>query len=739
MIQTIVEYLNLRIATLGRIADLHGITERRKREGDGALVPYCYVGSGEFRPVELDNGNVGWWRGRSGFTMDPVQVIGRAVKQQRASYPLRFVAVLRRELSTSDDAFMPSRLAEDIANALNFDNGDIVSMLKAINVESRASGGEYDAATIWPTEFHTSIPDLRYDLAMVAIDVTIEVVGKYSCWEGECATDPDILRLFNFCDPSVIARLTDTQVTCLESAICEAPLPCADATVTVNTTPFGTAPSGGGLNVPVVSSGDNPVGSKQGSDWVIDNNATFINGIQVTDQEAEVDANIFVTLDGTQSGTWNAGLQTWEVTGAACADANLEINGVQQETIASGATFNLIATLDGVAGGTYDTGTNTLSFTSNTGWVRNPDWLPMPTVGAEEFVMLLAVFEDRTNKLTMTVSGVALVDYGDGTTVNSNGLAQLHTYDYTTLAGSVSVDPVSGQNYKQVLVKVTRIAANITSITFTGGPVFALDIEATLPNVTNLNLVVSNLPLYLCERIVINSISASYNTLERLANGSNRLRVITFPWGTPTSLGGGASFTSCPIDDLGDVTSSSSTFTSFFSTSQIVKAGTITNNTATSWSFLFDQSALLQEITGISSTSMTTGIVTFRNCSKLRGTVTVNCPALSNADSMFQNDAQLDGLIFTNASAMVTTTNLVNGCRMLGNLVMNGLTRGINLTTTNLGNFGMSNFANSIGTAAGAQTITVTGTPFGALLTALDATALAIRLVMTGKGYTVVN
>jgi hypothetical protein len=219
MIQTIVEYLNLRIATLGRIADLHGITERRKREGDGAMVPYCYVGSGEFRPVELDNGNVGWWRGRSGFTMDPVQVIGRAVKQQRASYPLRFVAVLRRELSTSDDAFMPSRLAEDIANALNFDNGDIVSMLKAINVESRASGGEYDAATIWPTEFHTSIPDLRYDLAMVAIDVTIEVVGKYSCWEGECDTDPDILRLYNFCDPAVIARLTDEQVVCLQEAL----------------------------------------------------------------------------------------------------------------------------------------------------------------------------------------------------------------------------------------------------------------------------------------------------------------------------------------------------------------------------------------------------------------------------------------------------------------------------------------------------------------------------------------
>ena len=70
---------------------------------------------------------------------------------------------------------------------------------------------------------------------------------------------------------------------------------------------------------------------------------------------------------------------------------------------------------------------------------------------------------------------------------------------------------------------------------------------------------------------------------------------------------------------------------------------------------------------------------------------------------------------------------------------MPGLTRGVSIAGTAMGNYGVGNFANSIGSASGAQTMTVTGTPFGALLTALDATALAIRSVMTGKGYTVVN
>jgi hypothetical protein len=223
MIQTIIDYLNLRVETLGRIAHLYGITEKRKRSGDDTAIPYAYVGAGQFEPVDIDNGNAGWWRPRSGFTMEPVEVIGRAVKQQRASYPLRFVAVLRRDLSVADDAFMPSRLAEDISNALNFDNGDLRNILKALNVEARTSSVEFDASAIWATEFHTSIPDLHYELAMVAVDVTVEVVAKYSCWEGECATDLDILRLFNFCDPAVVARLTPAQVACLEAALCEAP------------------------------------------------------------------------------------------------------------------------------------------------------------------------------------------------------------------------------------------------------------------------------------------------------------------------------------------------------------------------------------------------------------------------------------------------------------------------------------------------------------------------------------
>jgi hypothetical protein len=194
---------------------------------------------------------------------------------------------------------------------------------------------------------------------MVAVDVTVEVVAKYSCWEGECATDLDILRLFNFCDPSVVARLSPTQVACLEAAICPTPptlceqlaevepadvvadvfdclteaaqdellsAECEDATITINSAPFASVVSGGNLNVPVVNGGSNPVGSEQGDDWVIGNSEVFINAVQVADIVAEDTANLAVELDGVPSGSWNAGTQTWEVMSVPCPqDLTIEV------------------------------------------------------------------------------------------------------------------------------------------------------------------------------------------------------------------------------------------------------------------------------------------------------------------------------------------------------------------------------------------------------------------------------
>jgi hypothetical protein len=89
----------------------------------------------------------------------------------------------------------------------------------------------------------------------------------------------DGLTLYNFCDPSVIARLTAEQVACLIAQYNE---PCEDATITINSAPFASVPSGGSLNVPVKNSAGTLRGSKVGSDWVVPDGSVPVTNTAAT-------------------------------------------------------------------------------------------------------------------------------------------------------------------------------------------------------------------------------------------------------------------------------------------------------------------------------------------------------------------------------------------------------------------------------------------------------------------------
>jgi hypothetical protein len=335
MTEAIVNYLNLKLETVGRLGVIHCLAELRS---DGTTtVPYVYSGTGQVVPINIDGGNLSYWRMDNPISFEPI--VGKyGVNQMSGTYDLRLVVVARRKDSTVDDAFMPTRLAEDIANQITGSFPDLKLLLKAQSVSVRVNSIDTNIPKIWGEEFTgTQVNDLNYTRAIMALSVSVTVIGSRDCWQNECDIDPNILHIFDFCNPNVVAELTPTQVACLEDALCE---PCADVTIDINGAPFDTVPSGGTLNIPVISSGSNPVGSQSGTDYVIANNATYINSVQVTDQEAEQNASITVILDGIPSGTWNAGLQLWEVTSDPCLDSTVEN---------SDATF----TQDIVSGGSY--------------------------------------------------------------------------------------------------------------------------------------------------------------------------------------------------------------------------------------------------------------------------------------------------------------------------------------------------------------------------------------------------
>ena len=233
----------------------------------------------------------------------------------------------------------------------------------------------------------------------------------------------DGLTLYDFCDQSVLDRLTATQTACLED---EFGGTCAPAILTANTATFTTVASGGTLDIQVHDTADANVGTVASTSEIeIGNSSNEVNGVDIAeptvaegthnqviqnsaatpvgtaanpsvigDSQAQVNgvntetiaatvthnqqiqdsaggsvgtaANpsvisdntinfngadvdtvkaqesypFLVKLDGTNSGTYNAGTNTVSVTSAVCADATTQVNAVNVGTVASGGTFD---------------------------------------------------------------------------------------------------------------------------------------------------------------------------------------------------------------------------------------------------------------------------------------------------------------------------------------------------------------------------------------------------------------
>lgn len=424
----------------------------------------------------------------------------------------------------------------------------------------------------------------------------------------------------------------------------------------------------------------------------------------------------------------------------------LSINGASAETLTE--AFNLVATLDGTPGGTYNAATDTLAFTSNSGWARPSDWRTLPTLTAasEAGHILVFVYENRLNRFAVTVapSGSANIAWGDGTSVTSNAASQIKTYTYSSIAETVYVDSQTGENYKQVIVSITRIGAAITGVDFhnhypttaTITPFYGVDYNLSFPNTVELYI---NSPYvrrtsYL-QRLRIWAIGSSCNLILR---NLDNLKSVSLPatvnvstylmigckgyyefgnlnFGTSTNVGQA-------LYDMG-----------------AVSIGNVVANSATNAAYLFGENKLIEKQGTVTLPVATSIFYAWSSCPNLRTVGLITCPLVTDYSYAFNYCYSLTSIQFSDCSACTTTTGFLIACYSLNSAILPGLTRSVNFNNNAMGNYGMNLFANSIGTASGAQTITITGTPFGALVTAADATALAIRAVMIGKGYTIAN
>ena len=380
-----------------------------------------------------------------------------------------------------------------------------------------------------------------------------------------------------------------------------------------------------------------------------------------------------------------------------------------------------------------------------TGWVRNPDWLPLPEITAADnrFVGLFLIFEDEYNQLPIYFAGSSIsinVDWGDGSSVvvSSSG-TQTKIYDYNTVISPIK-SYYDGRNYKQVLVDITVNSGTLTSFWTSATPSPSInrsgfinwgDISFSLPSVTDLRFSGTNflVNLGILEIVSIlnhNVTAGSFqcNNLFSLRKADIKLDNITTGLLQFSNIG---KLDAEPFNiDLSSRSSVTSLFANKYSLEQI---GNFSANLATTNSSqLFYNCYNIKKIGNIELLNATDATRWFSNCYNINSIGIINTPQLTSLVQTFSSCWNLKSIVFSDCTNVSNTTSTFNNCGSLQELILPNITVGFSISDCNLSTKALNNLFTSLGTANGSQTIIVTGNP-GA--------ATCDTSIATNKGFTI--
>ena len=323
MIQQILQALDAAAAQHLPVAVRHLLTEQQPT-GSG-IAPHVYVGNGNWNPIANDNaGTFSYWRLMSPIREQEVDAPG-CFDAFQATYNLRLVSMIDRDIC--GDVFDATRAA---ATAIRNTDDDLRAALKLMLVDFSSGSVEVQSSRVYNQEFGGGL-DVNPNKTLVAIDVTISVTGRSSCFEP-CTPTPDF-----FCaliEAKTWSKIKDCmtagQIADAIEDLCD-DAPCDPLSVQVNGEPYATIadPCGGIASVEVVQ-GDVPVGELIGGQWVVPEcpPCDDLSYSLVNTDDTELESGVVVNPCG-------ASLNL------VAPDADVTFDGLPVLTVPSGATGNL--------------------------------------------------------------------------------------------------------------------------------------------------------------------------------------------------------------------------------------------------------------------------------------------------------------------------------------------------------------------------------------------------------------
>jgi hypothetical protein len=332
-------------------------------------------------------------------------------------------------------------------------------------------------------------------------------------------------------------------------------------------------------------------------------------------------------------------------------------------------------------------------------WTRPSDWISVstPATGSEVAYMLVGVYEQGPNFLTIAGSGTFSVDWGDG---SSQSVASGSYARKEFLFGSYSSGTLTSDGFRQALVTVTPDNPgtltsfdlnNFHSYQTTSYKTNVLEIKMSAPNLTSLTLQSASIQQLDRMRNFEFIGTHSVTNFGTLFDSCEALRKVKIDCGGVTitsnmfrnchnlrevdvtnlqsSTTMASMFSGCySINVLPTINASAcATMASMFSTCYSLEESPIilnsTNVTDTSSMFAFCNT--LKKLNAFTTSNVTTMASMFSGCLVLQTIPLIDTRWVTAFNSMFQDCYQLDSIPSLNTASASTMASMFSGCRSL--------------------------------------------------------------------------
>jgi len=325
-------------------------------------------------------------------------------------------------------------------------------------------------------------------------------------------------------------------------------------------------------------------------------------------------------------------------------------------------------------------------------WERPGDWLALPTVnnGDQKICLLVAIWNTTNNFLAFTISGACTVDWGDGSAPQD--VASGVKAEKSIAWADISSSTVTSLGYRQAIVTITPQAGqNLTSLNFT--------VRHSTPSTQH------------SDGLLDVRLSAPFATSITFDTNSN----ISHNYMEQVEIIGTTAITTC-----------SAMFRNLRALSSIV--GTAWTANVTNFSNMFNGCSSLASVPALDTSAGTDFSGMFSYCPSLASVPALDTSAGTTFSSMFSCCSSLASVPALDTSAGTSFSNMFSYCSSLASVELTGCKYSVSVASGVLSSAALDALYTSLGTAAGAQTITVTGN-YG---TTGDTPSIA-----TGKGWTV--